>query len=203
MISRLLLACVVFITMIGFHSCSIEGYTNDYNKLSSSEKALIHHIAKSDSLHAGEVYVIDPLTLKNELSHYPKTLVSLYNVGCSSSTCKVIPSMSDIAKFAEDHDCHLFLIMTDYNPIRYCTDINSISFPIYVIDNSYYKENRRYKYERYFLNDLIGYPTHTKYEDIPEEYQLSLLFVFEHDNLIGVMDDLSDDVFNDVIIKNN
>lgn len=198
MLSRLQFICAIFMAMIGLPSCSIEGYTNDYNKLSSSDKALVHQLVNFDSLYAGEVYVINPILLKNELSRYPKSLVSLYNVGCSSSSCKVIPSMSDMAKFAEDHDCQLFLVMTDYNPIRYCTDRN-ISFPIYVIDDSYYDEKRRYKYERYFLNDLIGYPTCTKYENIPEEYQLALLFVFEYDSLIGIMDDLSEDSFKNLI----
>lgn len=195
---RLQFVGVIFVAMTGLLSCSIEGYTNDYNKLSASEKALVHQLTNFDSLHAGEVYAINPISLKKELSHHSKSLVSLYNVGCSSSSCKVVPSMSDMAKFAEDHDCQLFIIMTDYNPIRHCADRN-ISFPIYVIDDSFYGEKRRYKYERYFLNDLVGYPTHTKYENIPEEYQLSLLFVFEHDSLIGVMDDLSEDSFKDMI----
>lgn len=54
-----------------------------------------------------------------------------------------------------------------------------------------------------FLNDSIGCPTHTKYENIPEEHQFSLLFVFEHDSLIGAMDDLSEDSLKDLISIEN
>ena len=184
--------CLIIIAAIFLSSCSIEGFTNDYNKLSKSEKSLVHKMTCFDSLRPGEVYRINPVMLKEELSRHPKSLVSLYNVGCSSPSCPVVPTMTELAQFADAHDCHLFLIMTNYIPIRYCPDIYSVSIPIYVIDNKYYREIRRYKYERYFLNDMIGYPTFTKYKDIPEEYQFPRLFVFEGDSIVGVIKDLSD-----------
>ena len=74
--------CLIIIAAIFLSSCSIEGFTNDYNKLSKSEKSLVHKMTCFDSLRPGEVYRINPVMLKEELSRHPKSLVSLYNVDC-------------------------------------------------------------------------------------------------------------------------
>ena len=180
-IGRLLIA-TTFICSCCTGLISIQGYYNDYDKLSESGKAKVHTLTSFNNLKDAEVYVIDPVTLKEEIAKHPMSIVVMYSTGCNSSTCQ---SISSYEKFATDNGYHLFLTMISYEGVEQAIAQNP-TCPIFVVDNNYYNENRRFIYERYFLNDLIDYPTHTKYKDIPDEMENARLFFYENGKLVNV-----------------
>ncbi len=181
---------ICFVTVLtACHACNtrlivVYGYDNDYHKLNDSMKALVHPLTSFDSLEVGRVYMINPELLKAELAHHPKSLVRLYSKGCNFPTCQQNPFCE---QFADENGYRLFLIMTSYDALEQSIKQNP-THPLFVIDNDYYKENRRFIYERYFLNDLVGYPTRTRYKDIPEKYVKASLFMYEYDKFVDVLD---------------
>lgn len=179
-----LLIAVTFVCSCSTKLISIHGYNNDYDKLSELGRAKIHTLTNFNILENAEVYVVAPVSLKEEIARHSKSVVVLYSTTCNSSDCQTISSYE---KFAADNGYRLFLTMISYEGVEQAIAQNPTS-PIFVVDNDYYKENRRFIYERYFLNDLIGYPTHTKYKDIPDEMENARLFFYEEGRLVNVLD---------------
>ena len=177
-----LLIAATFICSCNTKLISIHGYNNDYDKLSESGKSRIHTLTSFRILENAEVYVVDPVSLKEEIARHPKSLVVLYSTNCNSSSCQTISSYE---KFASNNGYHLFLTMISYEGVEQAIAQNP-TCPIFVVDNDYYNEKRRFIYERYFLNDLIDYPTHTKYKDIPDEMENARLFFYENGKLVNV-----------------
>ena len=177
-----LLVAAAFICSCNTRLISIHGYYNDYDKLSESGKAKIHTFTSFNTMENAEVYVINPVSLKEEIARHPKSLLAIYSTGCDSSVCQTISSYE---KFASNNGYHLFLTMISYEGVEQAIAQNP-TCPIFVVDNDYYNENRRFIYERYFLNDLIDYPTHTRYKDIPDQMENARLFFYENGKLVNV-----------------
>ena len=64
-----------------------------------------------------------------------------------------------------------------------------IDFPLFVIDNDYYKTSLQPLYLRYFTNELVGLPRKTKERDLPEELDGEFFF-FEYGRLTKVLEEL-------------
>ena len=64
-----------------------------------------------------------------------------------------------------------------------------IDFPLFVIDNDYYKTSLQPLYVRYFTNELVGLPRKTKERDVPEEL-VGQFYFFEDGKLMKVTDEL-------------
>ena len=64
-----------------------------------------------------------------------------------------------------------------------------IDFPLFVIDNDYYKTSLQPLYLRYFTIELVGLPHKTKERDLPEELDGEFFF-FEYGRLTKVMEEL-------------
>lgn len=77
--------------------------------------------------------------------------------------------------------------------ISYAGKENAISqardFPLFVIDNDYYKTSLQQLYLRYFTNELVGLSRKTKERDVPEELDGEFYF-FEDGRLTKVTDEL-------------
>ena len=77
--------------------------------------------------------------------------------------------------------------------ISYAGKENAISqardFPLFVIDNDYYKTSLQPLYLRYFTNELVGLSRQTKERDVPEELDGEFYF-FEDGRLTKVTDEL-------------
>lgn len=187
---HLFVVCTVLVIFIGCNVklIVIEGYTNDYDKLNDSLKALVHPLVNFDSLEAENIYLITPELLKAELARHEKSIVYIfYGEGCNSEFCR--KPISFYEQFAADGGCQLFVVLTSYLPVEQAVT-QKPNVPLFVVDNDYYNERRRFIYERYFLNDLIGYPTCTRYKDIPDEFKLANLFMYEYDKFVGVCDSI-------------
>ncbi|TXF75936.1 hypothetical protein [Chryseobacterium sp.] len=136
-------------------SCTVYGFSNDYGKLSESEKLRISSLKdfkQTDTLH---VYKINGLQLKEELKKHPKSLVYIFSNGCTSSYC--LP-MSNYETFARENGYKLYLVMSGYGKLQQTIGQRSEVFTttLFAIDNEFYNSNYEVRYSRMFENDLRG-----------------------------------------------
>lgn len=169
-----------FFTLI-FISCSVQGVTNDYEKLTLEQKKLIVDLNNFDSLKTDYIYKISGIQLKEELKKHPKSLVYIFKNGCTSKMCK---PMIIYENYAKENGYKLFLVMNGYANL-FETLNQPYSSILFSINNDYYKNNIRNTYLRYFENEISNKPFNYK----SKEY-LGNLFFFEKDILVQVMDEL-------------
>ena len=185
------LRCFVFLAIaLVFVSCGmvkVVGYNNDYDELTEEQKGLVYDLDRFDRTEVGKVYKINPELLKAELRNHPKSLVYVFSRGCNSEACK---SLSYYVQYAAKNGYTLFLVMKSYIAMPEALE-QHLDCPLFVIDDDYFNEHRRFIYERYFTNEMMGLPRKTKYKNIPENMQGNLLF-FERDQLIKVSESLDD-----------
>ena len=189
-IFRILLYVQLFLVSEVFVSCGmvkVVGYDNDFEELTEEQKGLVCELERFDQTEVGKVYKINPEQLKSELRNHPKSLVYVFSKTCNSSVCQ---SLSYYEQYAANNGYALFLVMKSYyampNAIMQQPDC-----PLFVIDDEYFNEHRRFIYERYFMNEMMGLPRKTKYKNIPDGMQGDLLF-FERDQLILVSESLDE-----------
>lgn len=168
-----------------FGLIQIVGYYNDFESLDQEQKQRVRDLDGFDNLEQGLVYKINPLQLKAELANHPRSLVYVYSVGCDSSVCK---PLAFYERYAEQKGYDVFFVMRSYYSMPKSLEQQSVH-PLFVIDDSFYHERRRFVYERYFVNDMLGIKTETKYKDVPIDLQGSFLF-FERDKLVKVANKL-------------
>lgn len=173
------LAVLVVLTIIS-SSCTIQGLTNDYNKLNENQKAKVLPLIDFDHTQSGIVYKINGSQLREELLKYPKSLVYIFSSGCSSEHCKPLMTYKSYAEF---NGYKLFLVMTGYMDFDKTIE-QDIPGPLYVIDNQFYNKVIRNNYVSYFENDLLDQPL--KADD---EY-LGSLYFFKYGRLEKITRDL-------------
>lgn len=186
-LKHLLLLAFVLLNCSSCGIIEVTGYYNDYDKLTEAQKAVVHDFQGFDNAKLGCVYKINPEQLKAELAIQPKSMVYLFS-SCGCGEC--IP-LSVFEQYANDNGYNIIFVLRDYYKLGNTLEQN-IAHPIFVIDNDYYQENRRFIYERYFLNDLLGNPTKMKYKDMPEELQMVSLFFYEKGELVKTLQKLPD-----------
>lgn len=189
-IIRFLLCVQFFAIALAFVSCGmvkVVGYNNDYDELTKEQKGLVYDLERFDQTEVGKVYKINPEQLKAELRNHPKSLVYVFSRGCNSGACK---SLSYYEQYAAQNGYALFLVMKSYIAMPEALE-QHLDCPLFVIDDDYFNEHRRFIYERYFTNEMMGLPRKTKYKNIPENMQGNLLF-FERDQLIKVLEYLDE-----------
>ncbi|ESU29125.1 hypothetical protein FLJC2902T_11650 [Flavobacterium limnosediminis JC2902] len=164
-------------------SCSIQGLTNDYKKLSDKNKAKVVSLESFESTDTLNIYRISGKQLKDEMVRHPKSLVYVFTNGCTSELCK---PMYVYENFAKRNGYKLFLVMNGYaNLNETLAQRNGFSSPLFAIDSNYYKSTFRGTYTRYFENELQGKPIETKSGDY-----LGNLFFFKGNQLEKVLNDL-------------
>lgn len=189
-IIRILLYVQLFLVSQICVSCGmvkVVGYNNDYDELTEEQKGLVYDLERFDQTEVGKVYKINPEQLKAELQNHPKNLVYVFSRGCNSEACK---SLSYYEQYAAKNGYALFLVMKSYIAMPEALE-QYLDCPLYVIDDDYFNEHRRFIYERYFTNEMMDLPRKTKYKNIPENMQGDLLF-FERDQLIKVSESLDE-----------
>lgn len=171
-----------------FTSCAIievNGLGNDYNDLNENQKALVRPLESFEEAQPGLVYKLTMPKLKEELAQQPKAIVRVFNAACRGNACK---PLSIFQQYAQKNGYTIYQVMISYAGME-----NAISqakdFPLFVIDNDYYKTSLQPLYLRYFTNELVGLPRKTKEKDVPEELDGELYF-FEYGKLIKVTNDL-------------
>jgi hypothetical protein len=162
-------------------SCTIQGLTNDYGKLSESQKSLISPLINFENLENEKIYIINPIQLKEELRKHPKSLVYVFTNGCVSKSC--LP-MNVYKNYAETNGYKLFLVMNGYVKLNETLDQHA-EVPYFSIDNEFYGVSNRTKYSNYFENELMGIPKDTKHKTYPGN-----LFFFENGEFKNVYREL-------------
>ena len=163
----------------------INGLGNDYKDLDESHKALVRPLESFEEAQPGLVYKLAMPMLKEELEHQPMAIVRVFNAACRGNACK---PLSNFQQYAQENGYAIYQVMISYAGIE-----NAISqakdFPLFVIDNDYYKTSLQPRYLRYFTNELVGLPRKTKERDVPEELDGEFYF-FEYGRLTKVMEEL-------------
>ena len=179
---------VALLLMVAFPSCAIieiNGLGNDYKDLTESQKALVRPLERFDEAQPGLVYKLTMPMLKEELERQPKAIVRVFNPACRGNACK---PLSSFQQYAQENGYVLYQVMISYAGME-----NAISqakdFPLFVIDNDYYKTSLQPLYLRYFTNELVGLPRKTKERDVPEEL-VGQFYFFEDGRLMKVTDEL-------------
>ena len=174
------------ITLLAFgmllSSCSIQGLTNDYKKLTPEQQndiVALESFEKATDLN--KVYKINGSQLREELKKHPKVLVYEFKNGCTSQYCKPLYVYENYAK---ENNHKLFLVMNGYANLKESTN-EVLNVPLYSIDNEYYDKKMRNAYTNYFINDMLG--RDLKYKE--KEY-LGNLFFFENGELVSIKMDL-------------
>lgn len=164
-------------------SCTVYGWSNDYKKLSAEQQSSIVDLQSFENTNPQNIYKITGNQLKQELKKHPKSLVYIFTNGCVSEYC--LP-MSNYEKYAKENNYKLFLVMNGYGHLDETTKQRSEVFtePLYSISNEAYNSNTRWKYSRYFENELRGIDKKSK-----SKWEGSLYF-FNYDKLEKVMQDL-------------
>ena len=186
-LKHLLLLAFVLLNCSSCGIIEVTGYYNDYDMLTEAQKSVVFDFQGFDNAKRGYVYKINPEQLKAEIAIQPKSMVYLFS-SCGCGEC--IP-LSVFEQYANDNGYNIIFVLRDYYKLGNTLEQN-IAHPIFVIDNDYYQENRRFIYERYFLNDLLGNPTKMKYKDMPEELQMASLFFYEKGKLVEALQKLPD-----------
>lgn len=166
---------------LAFSCISIQGFTNDYGKLSDEQKSLISPLQNFDNLENGRIYKVNPIQLREEMKNYPKSLVYVFTNGCKTKYC--LP-MNIYINYAEKNGYKLFLVMNGYANLDETLD-QMAETPYFSIDNAYYNSNNRAKYSNYFENELMGLDRDTKHKEYPGN-----LFFFENDRFTNVQREL-------------
>ena len=173
---------IILISLIGFtSSCVVQGWTNDYERLSESQKAKIIEIETFQDIHKGFIYKINGQQLREELRNLAKSIVYIFSNGCSSDLCKPISVYED---YASRNGYNLFLVMNGFANLDE-TLKQTFSNVLFAMDNYYYNENHCYKYSRYFENELTNKPLNEK-----NKIFLGNLYFFHGDTLIQILKEL-------------
>lgn len=150
---------LIYLTVAGLvSSCIVQGLTNDYKKLTESQKKSVLDLETFYDVRQGFIYKVNGQQLKAELKNHNRSIVYIFSNGCSSEFCKPLVFYEN---YARDNNYKLFMVMNGYTNLD-ATIKQAISNPLFVIDNFYYDEKISYKYTRYFENELTGNPLKEK-----------------------------------------
>lgn len=174
---------ILFFGLILLQACTVYGVTNDYKKLTDTEKATVVPLKNFNETDSQHIYKVNGPQLVEELKKYPKAIVYTFVNGCSSSSC--LP-MSTYEQFAKGHNYKLYFVMQGYGSLYETTKQRSELFtlPLFSMDNDFYDSWYSGKYGRYFRNDLRGIDRKAK----PE--WAGSLFFFEYGKFIKVLREL-------------
>lgn len=136
-----------------------------------------------DQTKPGNIYIVNAAHIKENIINYPKAIVYVFTVGCSSANC--LP-LSDFEDFAKENDYQLFPVLTGYSELNKVLEQNFNS-PLFSIDDKYYKTRYRHIYERYFTNELMNLPAKTKYR---ERENSGWIFIYNYGQLVSIQKEL-------------
>ena len=187
MIRHIVLLFCISLTFL-LSSCAvieINGLGNDYKDLDESHKALVRPLESFGEAQPGWVYKLTMPQLKEELKKQPKAIVRVFNAACRGNACR---PLSVFQQYAQENGYTIYQVMISYAGMEDAI-IQAKDFPLFVIDNEYYKTSLQPLYLRYFTNELIGLPRKTKEKDVPKELDGEFYF-FEYGQLTKVLEEL-------------
>lgn len=159
---------IFIISAVIVSSCTIYGLKNDYETLDETQKEDIVPFSEKTGQELGKIYTLNGKQLTAELEKHPKSLVYVFKNGCTSDLCKPMAVYEDYAKA---HNLKLFLVMNSFCHLTETTE-QPLENPLFAIDSDFYGVKYRFKYQKYFQNELQNQPIKTK----EKEYQGNLYF---------------------------
>lgn len=161
-------------------SCSVNGFTDDYDKLSPEQKSRIVPLKTFEAAGLDTVYRIDGAALQQEIKKQDKALVYLFTNGCVSKSC--LPLLV-YENYAAQHGYKLYLVMDGFKKLDQTTN-QPLTTPLFAVDAAHYQSRVRSTYTRRFENELLGRDL-----DHKADYAGNL-FVFEQGVLVHTWKDL-------------
>lgn len=152
-------------------SCTVQGLTNDFGKLSEKNKSIISPLKDFENVEIGKIYSLNSNQLKKELKNHPKSIVYVFTNGCKTKYC--LP-MNVYKNYAEANGYKLFLVMNGYANLEETLN-QMVEVSYFSIDNEFYNVESRVKYTTYFENELMNLPKDYKHKKYPGN-----LFFFEN-----------------------
>lgn len=176
---------IVLLVVLTLLSCRINGLTDDYGKLSSSERELIKPLKSFDEVISRNIYPINGNLLMEEIKKHPKALVYSFVNGCKSEFCKPLMVYEN---FANQHGYKLFLVMEGYSNLDE-TFAQPFTSPLFSLDRNSYQTVYRSSYSRRFQNQLEGKSVDAKSGDY-----LGSLYFFSNGKLDRIVHDLPNNI---------
>lgn len=149
---------ICFVLLVLFcSSCfygSFKGLTSGYK----TEKEYLNivfldSIENIEKLDSQTIYSLNGETLKKEISKHKNSLVYFWSINCYSEYCH---PLHVVQSYCNDNDMKLFVVI-DYYDKDLITVFGQTKNPLLSINHLYYKTNFVNKYNKKFLNDLIGF----------------------------------------------
>jgi len=143
-------SCILFLLL--FSACLVQfvGITNDYNKLTKSEKNKIKKLEDFSSIKNEFIYELTGFQLMKDLVRNEKSLVYIFANNCNSKNCLPLKS---VIKYAAQNKQKLYLVMDGYTHLEQTVKQN-ISVPIFAINSDYYKSKLSSIYNKKFEIDI-------------------------------------------------
>jgi len=156
-------------------SCTVSGLTSDYDQLSKAQQSQIRPLPAHGTLNPGIIYTVSAGDLLSMLAPDETAIVYLFSPGCNANPA---PDLSDMYAKAIAGGYKFYPVLTGYSGLNRLEPLGSDYF-LYVIDDMYYRTPYRFRYERFFVNELKGLPKKQKYSR-DEDPGTFFLFVRGH-----------------------
>ena len=146
---------IIVIVLITSCSFNIKGLYRDYNKLSKKEKELIVYLESTKKIceikKDNKVYAITGEQLRKCIETRENVMVYSYTPYCTRETCY---PLSQYQKYCDSRGIDLFVVANCYDSIIF-SEQESLTLPLFSINNKFYKKRFRHKYSELFTRDFL------------------------------------------------
>lgn len=175
----------VFLTiLLFFNSCVITytpGFYSGYSRLTDKEKSLIIFSQIKNDIcsfqNEAKIIAITGTQLKDCISTQNKSLVYFWSPNCFSDRCYSINLIQD---YCINNNLTFFIVAEYYDFAKMRQEIDKLEFfPLFSINEKYYKTQYCNKYNKLFKKDLL------KNQNYQKNVLHSNIFVFENGKLLS------------------
>lgn len=171
------------------NSCIITntpGFYSGYSKMSTIDKERVIFLDTSyricELANNNKIYAINGLQLSICLNNTEKSVVYFWSPNCHADKCYSLKLVQD---FCTLNNYSLFVIAQYYDMPKMLTQNQYLSqFPMFSINEKYYKTQYCNKYYKLFIKDLLKYQEYSK-NDIYSNF-----FLFERSKLVSCSIDI-------------
>lgn len=140
-------------------SCTVSGLTSDYDQLSKIQRSQIRPLPAQEPLNPGAIYTVSAGDLLSMLSADEKAIVYVFSPGCNANSA---PDLSAMNSKANEGGYAFYPVLTGYSGLGRLEPLGS-DYLLYVIDDIHYRTRYRFRYERFFINELKCLPKKQKF----------------------------------------
>ena len=153
----ILFICIIAFILTSCFKGSIQGLSSGYeNKKDLIEVEFVDNLSPNSNNEI--LYAMNGKTLKNELMNYNNSLIYIWSPNCHSDVC--VPPKS-VQEYCNQNNIELFVILEYYDE-KVNDFIGTTKNPILIADHFYYQTNLVNKYNKLFLEDVLGFKPESK-----------------------------------------